>query len=108
MLYCGCTNMEEAVARLRLRDIALAQGLNMSQLQRRSGLTMGVIRRYWYNTANGLAEGEPLEMVSLEHIDRLATVLGVELGDLLEEDTEEITMPGLVAALRTQPAPGMP
>ena len=86
------------MARLRIRDIAVAQGLNMSQLQRRSGLTMGVVRRYWYNTANGLAEGEPLEMVSLEHIDRLATVLGVELGDLLEEDTEETDVPGLAVA----------
>ncbi len=78
-----------SVARLRLREVAEAQGFNMSLLQRQSGLTMGVVRRYWYNTANGLAEGEPLEMVSLQHINRLAEVLKVRPGELLEEETDE-------------------
>ncbi len=87
------------MARLRLREVAEAQGFNMSLLQRQSGLTMGVVRRYWYNTANGLAEGEPLEMVSLQHINRLAEVLKVRPGELLEEETaEEIVSPALVAA----------
>ena len=88
-----------SVARLRLREVAEAQGFNMSLLQRQSGLTMGVVRRYWYNTANGLAEGEPLEMVSLQHINRLAEVLKVRPGELLEEETdEEIFSPVLAAA----------
>ena len=87
------------MAKLRLKEIAEAQGLNMSQLQRQSGLTMGVVRRYWYNTANGLAEGDPLEMVSLTHINRLADVLQVRPGELLGEETaEEIVSPALAAA----------
>ncbi len=88
------------MARLRIREIAEEQGLNMSQLQRQSGMTMGVVRRYWYNTANGLAEGDPLEMVSLAYINKLAEVLRVEPGDLLgdQEKSEGITIPGLVAA----------
>jgi len=87
------------MARLRVKEEAEARGFNMSQLQRQSGLTMGVVRRYWYNTANGLAEGDPLEMVSLLHINRLAEVLTVSPGDLLqEEDAEGITIPGLVLA----------
>jgi transcriptional regulator with XRE-family HTH domain len=90
------------VARLRLKEVSEAHGLNMSQLQRQSGLTMGVVRRYWYNTANGLAEGEPLEMISLQHINRLAEVLDVQPGELVAPETEEstpgITIPGLVAA----------
>ncbi len=88
------------MARLRVREIAEEQGLNMSQLQRQSGMTMGVVRRYWYNTANGLAEGDLLEMVSLAYINRLAEVLRVEPGDLLgdQETSEGITIPGLVAA----------
>ena len=87
------------MAKLRLKEIAEAQGLNMSQLQRQSGLTMGVVRRYWYNTANGLAEGDPLEMVSLQHINRLAEVLKVRPGELLdEENAEEIYRPALAAA----------
>jgi hypothetical protein len=61
---------------------------------------MGVVRRYWYNTANGLAEGEPLEMVSLSHVNKLAETLRVEPGELLgeQEKSEGITIPGLVAA----------
>ncbi len=70
----------------------------MSQLQRQSGLTMGVIRRYWYNTANGLADGAPLEMVSLQHINRVAEMLNVKPGDLLTEDAEGNYAPGLMLA----------
>lgn len=88
------------MARLRVREIAEDQGLNMSQLQRQSGLTMGVVRRYWYNTANGLAEGDALEMVSLAHINKIADTLKVEPGELLgeQEKSEGIRIPGLVAA----------
>jgi transcriptional regulator with XRE-family HTH domain len=73
------------MARLRLRELAEARGLNMSQVQRQSGLTMGMVRRYWYN------EGKdgPLNEVQLEALDTLARLLGVQAGDLLEsEDTQ--------------------
>ncbi len=87
------------MAKLRLKEIAEAQGLNMSQLQRQSGLTMGVVRRYWYSTANGLADGDPLEMVSLTHINRLAEVLNVRPGELLgTEDARGINSPALAYA----------
>ncbi len=87
------------MGKLRVREIAERQGLNMSQLQRQSGLTMGVIRRYWYNTVNGLADGEPLQMVSLEHLNRIAEVLRVRSGALLsEDDTQEIFSPMYAAA----------
>ena len=87
------------MGKLRVRQIAEGQGLNMSQLQRQSGLTMGVIRRYWYNTVNGLADGEPLQMVSLDHLNRIADVLQVRPGALLsEDDPQEIFSPALVAA----------
>ena len=36
------------MAKLRLNEVAEQKGLNISQLQRKSGLTMGMIRRYWY------------------------------------------------------------
>ena len=70
------------MARLRLRELAEARGLNMSQVQRQSGLTMGMVRRYWYN------EGKdgPLNEVQLEALDRLARLLGVQPGELLEAD----------------------
>ena len=35
--------------RVRLKEIAESKGLNMPQIQRRSGLTMMLVRRYWHN-----------------------------------------------------------
>lgn len=35
--------------KLRIAEIAAAQDLNLSQVQRRTGLTMTKLRRYWYN-----------------------------------------------------------
>lgn len=76
--------------RLKVREFAEAQGLNMSQLQRRSQLTMGVIRRYWYNTVDGKEQGPPLEMVSLRSLQAMASVLGVTADSLIvAEETQE-------------------
>lgn len=35
--------------RLRIDEIAARQELNLSQVQRRTGMTMTKLRRYWYN-----------------------------------------------------------
>ena len=83
--------------RLRLREIAEAQGFTISQLQRRTGLDIGMVRRYWYN------EGRkgPLTEVNLAALYKLAEVLHVKPGELLapgQEESEEIYIPGLVAA----------
>lgn len=59
---------------LRLSEIAEKQGINMSQVQRRTGLTMGMVRRYWYNE---------VREVSLDAIGKLAELLKVEPGELL-------------------------
>ena len=46
-----------------------------------------------------LAEGDPLEMVSRQHINRLADLLKVRPGELLvEDDIEEIASPALALA----------
>ncbi len=75
---------ETIMARLRLRQIAEARNFNMSSLSRESRLTLNMVRRYWYNTANGLEDGPPLTEVSLPALDALAAVLGVKPGDLIE------------------------
>ena len=67
------------MARLQVKELAAARGLNMSQLQRQSGLTMGMIRRYWYNEGK---DGR-LQEVNLDALDRLAQILGVQPGDLI-------------------------
>lgn len=65
---------------IRLAAIAESQGKNMSQVQRESGLTMGMIRRYWNN--------ETMD-VRLPAIETLCRLLGVDVCDILSmEDTD--------------------
>lgn len=79
---------ETIMARLRLRELAEARGFTMSSLSRDSRLTLNMIRRYWYNTANGLENGPPLTEVSLPALDVLADILGVRPGDLIDRTDE--------------------
>jgi transcriptional regulator with XRE-family HTH domain len=74
---------------LRVRELAEQRGLNMSQLQRKSGVTMPSVRRYWYNTRDGKAVGEPLREVDLGVLHALAETLGVTTRDLFGDDREE-------------------
>jgi transcriptional regulator with XRE-family HTH domain len=79
------------VVRLQVKELAKARGLNMSQLQRQTGLTMGMVRRYWYNEG----KGQPLDGVQLSALSRIASVLGVKTGELIydEEEFEEVAEP---------------
>jgi transcriptional regulator with XRE-family HTH domain len=72
--------------RLKVRDIAEELGLNMSQLQRKSGVTMPSVRRYWYNTKDGKSEGQPLREVDLTVLSAIAAVLGVKTRDLFTDE----------------------
>ena len=72
------------MARMRLRQVAEARGHTISSLSRESRLTLNMVRRYWYNTANGLETGPALREVSLPALDSLADVLGIEPGALIE------------------------
>lgn len=74
------------MAGLRVRELAEAQGVNISQLQRRADITMGTARRYWYGTRDGREEGDPLEELNLPALRKIASVLGVSVRDLLGED----------------------
>lgn len=60
--------------KLRLQELALARNLNLSQVQRRTGLTITMVRRYWYNETSE---------VSLRALDTLSELLQVAPGDLL-------------------------
>jgi transcriptional regulator with XRE-family HTH domain len=72
--------------RLRIREVAEAQGLNLSQLARQADLGMTTVRRMWFGTGDGKDGGLPLQYVSLDALDRVARVLGVPPGELLSED----------------------
>jgi DNA-binding Xre family transcriptional regulator len=69
--------------RLHVRQAAEAKGISLSQLQRRADLGMSTARRMWYGTGDGREDGEPLQYVSLEVLEKIASVLEVEPCDLL-------------------------
>lgn len=69
---------------LRINEVAQKHGVNLSQLQRQTGLTMTKLRRYWYNETKS-AELETLETLVLyfRRYDSSFTV-----GDLFSETTD--------------------
>jgi DNA-binding Xre family transcriptional regulator len=66
--------------RLRIKEVAEAQGLNQSRLQIKSGVTIALLRRYWHNQSKD---------VRLEELEKIARALGVKPGDLLAGDEQE-------------------
>jgi len=76
------------MAKLRVREIAEARGLNMARLQIRAGVGMPSVRRYWYGTRDGSAAGEPLKEVDLAVLQAIAQALGVEARDLFAPDLD--------------------
>lgn len=60
---------------IRLKEIAEQKGKSMSQVQRQSGLTMGMVRRYWRNES---------QSIELSALDKLCYLLSVTPGDLIE------------------------
>jgi transcriptional regulator with XRE-family HTH domain len=61
---------------LKVQQLAVERGFNISKLSRETKLEIRMIRRYWYNEVRS---------VSLDGLDIIATVLGVGFFDLFEE-----------------------
>jgi hypothetical protein len=51
---------------------------------------MSTTQRYWHGVGSS---GAPLRSISLEHLDLLCRVLGVEVGDLLRRVSDEPAAP---------------
>jgi hypothetical protein len=71
--------------RLKIQELARAKGFNISQLQLKTGVAMGTMRRYWYGTRDGKANGPRLQEVDLVILSSIATALEVRLIDLIDE-----------------------
>lgn len=61
--------------RIALRQVAESRNLNMYQVQKHTGIGMGLIRRYWNNNS---------QEVSRDAIDKLCALLDCEPGDLIK------------------------
>ncbi len=68
--------------RFRIKELAEARGMNRSQLQIKSGLSLGLIYRYWNNNTT---------QATFEALEKIAKALGVRPLELLtdEEDSQE-------------------
>ena len=70
-----------------IRDIALARDptMNISRLHFAAQISMSAARRYWYGTTTGTEEGEPIVVIDLPTITKVASALGMHWKDLVED-----------------------
>ena len=75
--------------RLRVREVAEKQELNLATFQREAKLGVSTARRFWYSTADGSPSGDkPLTQVDLRVLEQVARFLKVAPGDLLVMDDD--------------------
>jgi hypothetical protein len=72
--------------KLAVRACAEQRGHTMSSLARAAQLNIALIRRYWYETADGKTDGPPLKEIKIEAIDAIARALGVSPRDLIASE----------------------
>ena len=63
------------MVRLRVKEVAEAKGYNMSSLSRAADVSFTTIKRLWRRPYGG---------ANVETLDKIASVLGVSLSDLIE------------------------
>jgi transcriptional regulator with XRE-family HTH domain len=68
------------MARLRVRELAEAQGLDIAKLARRADLGYGTVHALWNGTT---------ESPGLKTLEAIAKVLGVRTGDLIADEDEQ-------------------
>jgi transcriptional regulator with XRE-family HTH domain len=74
------------MAKLQVRELAEKQGITLSELQRRSGLSMRTVRRNWYETANGNVSGKHTEELTWSVLEALAKALNVRVSELIQDE----------------------
>ncbi len=62
--------------RLRVKELALAKGFNMSSLARSSGLGFSTVKRLW---------SDPYREVTVSTLEKIAKALNVATAELIED-----------------------
>lgn len=70
--------------RLRVRELAEAQGFNLASFQREAKLGMTTARRLWHNTSDGNPGGAALRRLDYDSLELLCRFFGVTPNDLIE------------------------
>ena len=65
--------------KLRIRELAEAQGFNRNQLQLKSQVTLPLLTRYWNNRTTE---------VKLDALEKIAKALGVKASELFVDEEE--------------------
>jgi DNA-binding Xre family transcriptional regulator len=68
------------MVRLRVKEVAEAKGYNMSSLSRAADVSFTTIKRLWRRPYGG---------ANVETLDKIASVLGVSVSDLIEHVPDE-------------------
>lgn len=68
------------MARLRIRELAEQQGLNITQLSRQADIAYSTAHALWHNRS---------ESPNLKILDKIARVLGVQVRDLFADEGDE-------------------
>ncbi|MFL5658857.1 MAG: helix-turn-helix domain-containing protein [Ktedonobacteraceae bacterium] len=66
--------------RLKVKEVAQAQGYNISTLSRKADVPLITVRRLWNN---------PRYRIRLDTLERIADTLGVGVSDLIEDVPNE-------------------
>lgn len=80
------------MARLRVQERAAERDISLAQLHMRvigrkgKPVSMSTLRRYWHSTKDGLAHGDPIELVDIHLLGTIARALGVSVSELLNEE----------------------
>ena len=67
------------MAKLRIKEVAEAKGVKQSHLQIAAAVTPPLLNRYWNNKTKA---------IDLAELEKIATALGVEPGDLIISDAK--------------------
>ncbi len=70
------SKVEDMTVRLRVKELAEQKGFNISTLSRKSDVSQNTIRRLWH---------DPYRHVEISVLEKIARVLGIPTGDLLED-----------------------
>lgn len=68
------------MVRLKIKEVAISKGYNMSSLSRATDISFNTIRRLWRHPEKG---------VNVVTLDKIAQVLGVSISDLTEQIPDE-------------------
>ena len=68
------------MVRLKVKELAEQRGFNMSSLSRAANISFNTVKRIYR---------DPYRSTSTETLERIAKVLGVPTGDLLEDVAED-------------------